>query len=88
MKIKSGLISHEIDGQYVTVASGEAGKIFNGMLRSNEVAAEILEMLEHETSEKEIVEKLYVKYDAPREVIAEDVHQILEKIRMAGLLDE
>lgn len=88
MKIKSGLISHQIDTQYITVASGDAGEVFNGMIRSNGIVVDILKMLECETSEEKIVEQLYAQYDAPQEVIAKDVHQIIERIRKAGLLDE
>lgn len=88
MKVKAGLISHKIGEQYVTVASGDAGNAFNGMMRSNDTAAQILQMLEHEISEEQIVDQLYTLYDAPREVIAADVHQIIEQIRSAGLLDE
>lgn len=88
MKIKSGLISHQIDTQYITVASGDAGEVFKGMIRSNGIVVDILKMLECETSEEKIVEQLYAQYDAPQEVIAKDVHQIIERIRKAGLLDE
>lgn len=88
MKVKAGLISHKIGEQYVTVASGDAGNAFNGMMRSNDTAAQILQMLEHEISEEQIVDQLYAQYDAPREAIAADVHQIIEQIRSAGLLDE
>ncbi len=88
MKIKSGLISHKVDDQYITVASGDAAEVFSGMLRSNSVAAAILNMLESETSEEEITEQLYSRYDAPRETIAADVHQVIMQIRKAGLLDE
>lgn len=88
MKIKSGLISHQIDEQYVTVASGEAGDIFNGMIRSNGTALTILKLLEQDTTEEKIVDQLLSQYDVSREVLSADVHQIIEKIRAAGLLDE
>lgn len=88
MKIKSGLISHQIDGQYVTVASGEAGDVFHGMIRSNAAALDILKMLEQDTTEECVVDQLYARFDAPREVIAQDVQGIIEKLREAGLLDE
>lgn len=88
MKIKSGLISHQIGEQYVTVASGDAGDVFNGMIRSNSVANDILKMLEYETTEEEIVNQLYARFDAPREKISSDVNQIITQIRKAGLLDE
>lgn len=88
MKIKSGLISHQIGEQYITVASGDAGDVFNGMIRSNSTAIDILKMLEQDTSEEKIVDQLYTKYDVSREVIAADVHQMIAQIRGAGLLDE
>lgn len=88
MKIKSGLISHQVGGQYVTVASGESGEAFHGMLRSNKIVVDILSMLEQEISEEELVDRLYDRYDAKKEQISADVHQIITKIREAGLLDE
>lgn len=88
MKIKEGLISHKVGKTYVTVASGEAGNVFNGMLRSNGITCDILNLLEKEISEEELVDALYKQYDAPREEIAEDVHGVIEQIRAIGLLDE
>lgn len=88
MKIKEGLISHKIGEQYVTVTSGEAGEVFNGMLRSNSTACDILKLLEKEISETELVDALYLQYNAPREEIAKDVHAVIEQIRAIGLLDE
>ena len=88
MKIKSGLISHQVGEQYVTVTSGESGEAFNGILRSNKIVVDILSMLEQEISEEELVDQLYDRYDARREQISSDVHQIIAKIREVGLLDE
>ena len=65
MKIKAGLLSHKVGDQYVTVASGEAGDVFCGMLRSNETVMELLRMLEQETTEEQLVDGLFAKYDAP-----------------------
>lgn len=88
MKIKSGLISHQVGEQYVTVTSEESGKAFNGILRSNKIVVDILSMLEQEISEEELVDQLYDRYDARREQISSDVHKIIAKIREVGLLDE
>lgn len=88
MKIKSGLISHQVGEQYVTVTSEESGEAFNGILRSNKIVVDILSMLEQEISEEELVDQLYDRYDAKREQISSDVHQIIAKIREVGLLDE
>lgn len=88
MKIKKGLISHKVGEQYVIVASDEAGESFNGMIRSNSAAVEILKLLETDRTEAELVDMLYEKYDASRNVIAEDVHKLIEQIKTVGLLDE
>lgn len=88
MKVKKGLLSHKIGGQYVIVASGEAGDAFNGMIRSNQIAVEILNILENNHTEDEIVDMLFERYDAPRDIIAQDVHKVIEQIRTAGLLHE
>ena len=61
MKIKVGLLSHKVGDQYVTVASGEAGDVFCGMLRSNETVMELLRMLEQETTEEQLVDGLFAK---------------------------
>ena len=44
-------------------------------------AAFIVDCLKNETTEKEIVDAMCRKYDAPREVLAADVKEILEKLR-------
>lgn len=87
MKIKSGLLSHKVGEQYVIVASGEAGEVFNGMLRGNATTMEILKLLEQETTQNQIVEQLYARYDVPREKLEADVCQVIEKLKTAGLLD-
>lgn len=88
MKLKSGLISHKMNNEFVTVAAGEAGEIFNGMIRSNAMAMEIMKILENECSEKDVADAIFARYDAPYDVITRDVHHIIEQIKVAGLLDE
>ena len=55
MKLKSGVIINEINGEYVAVAAGEAGKAFNGMIKMNGTAAFIAKTLQNETDEDGIV---------------------------------
>lgn len=88
MKIKSGLLSHKVGEEYVIVASGEAGSAFHGMMRGNATTMEILKLLEQDTTQEQIVEQLFARYDVPREALERDVCQTIEKIREAGLLDE
>lgn len=88
MKLKEGLILHDTGGEHMVVATGEAGNNFNGLIRNNDTAHFIYRQLLGETTEEKIVDAMLEKYDAPREVIAADVHRIITQIREAGLLDE
>lgn len=86
MKLKEGFITHESEGEHITVSAG--GSAFSGLIRSNGTAGFIVECLKTETTQEEIVRKMLEKYDAPREVIAADVGKILATLRGIGALDE
>lgn len=87
MKLKDGLILHDVAGEHLAVATGKAAKTFHDLIRNNDTAHFIFQQLLQETSEEQIVTAVETKYDAPRERIAADVHSLLEKLRLAGLLD-
>ncbi len=88
MKLKEGFITHATGGEYIVVATGKLGREFSGMIRNNESANAIFELLSVETTEDAVVDGMCARYDAPREVIAADVHTVLEQLRTAGFLDE
>ena len=88
MRLKPGLMRHQVCGEHMAVATGEAGKVFRGMIRNNATADTLLELLMEETTEEAVVEAMYQKYDADRERIAADVHQVIQHLRQAGLLQE
>ena len=86
MKLKSTFISQDIDDTRFLVPVG--GEAFSGLVRGNKTAAFILDCLKEETTEERIVDAMCRKYDAPRETIAADVGEILEKLRSVGALEE
>ena len=86
MKLKNGFITHEVGEQQVMVAAGDIN--FNGLVRSNETAAFIVDSLKKETTKGAIVDAMTEKYDAPREVVERDVEAILDKLRSIEALDE
>ena len=85
MKIKDSFITHNADGEQIMVDS-ECN--FSGIIRNNATAAFIVECLSEDTTEEEITIKLYERYDAEREVIAADVHEVIEKLKSVGAIDE
>ncbi len=85
MKLKAGFITREMAGEQIMVsATGD----FSGMVRSNETAAFIVDTLKEDVTKEEIIKKLLEKYDAPCDIIAEDVEKVLETLRKIGALDE
>ena len=87
MKLKSGIIVNEINGDYVAVAAGEAGKAFNGMIKMNGTAAFIVKALQTETDEDGIVAALLTEYEVDEETARQNVRAVIEKFRSAGLID-
>ncbi len=88
MKLKNGFIVHVTDGEHIAVATGEAEKVFNGMIHNNETADFIFRQLMSDTTEDNIVEAMAKEYAAPKKVIARDVHKMIERLRAEGFLDE
>lgn len=86
MKLKNGFVTHDMGGEQVMVATGEA--TFAGLVRSNATAAFIVDCLKENTTKEAIVEAMLAKYDASAEVIEADVEKILTKLRSIGALDE
>ena len=88
MKLKDGFVLQDVGEEHMAVATGEAGKAFSGLIRNNATADFIYYELLQETTEEHIVDQMCERFDAPRKQIAADVHQVIEKVREAGLLDE
>lgn len=85
MRLKDTFITHDSDGEQVLI---DVTSSFAGLVRSNKTAAFIVECLKKETTREEIVEAMYAKYDAPKEVLQRDVDAIIEKLRGIGALTE
>lgn len=65
-----------------------AGGDFNGMVRSNSTAAEIIDMLKNETTREDIIAKMLDKYEVEEAVLSADVDKVIEKLRSIGAIDE
>ena len=85
MKLKESYITHDSDGERILLDTSSS---FAGLIRSNKTAAFIVECLKEDTTQEKIVEAMFEKYDAPKEVLAKDVSDVIEKLRKVGALDE
>lgn len=88
MKLAKGFLTHEMDGETVMAASGEAAKKFVGLVRANAAASVILECLKRETDLDAIADRLFEEFDAPREVLRRDAERVIEQLRSIGAIDE
>ena len=86
MKLKNGFVTHEMYGEQIMVATGEAR--FSGLVRSNATAAFIVDCLKTETTRDAIVAAMLEKYDASEDRIAADVDKVIASLRSIGALDE
>lgn len=85
MKLKDTYITHDSDGEQILLDTSSS---FAGLIRNNKTAAFIVECLKEETTQEKIVEAMFEKYDAPKDVLAKDVSDVIEKLRKVGALDE
>lgn len=87
MKLKSGFITHNLDGEQYMICTDR--KSFNGMVKSNDTAAFIIDCLKSDTTESEIADKLMNEYsDADRATVENNVSDIITKLRSIGALIE
>ena len=85
MKLKSGIVMQKTGDEYIVVATGEAAKSFNGIIRNNKTANFVFE--QEDKTEEELVDALLERYDVSREKAQADVKALVAKIREAGLID-
>ena len=85
MKLKYTYITHDSDGEQILLDTSSS---FAGLIRNNKTAAFIVECLKDDTTQEKTVEAMFEKYDAPKDVLAKDVSEVIEKLRKVGALDE
>lgn len=88
MRIKEGFVLRKIMGNYVAVATGEAGKRFRGMITLNSTAADIWRHIEDGMSEEEILSALLDEYEVDGETARRDLMATLEMLRENGILED
>lgn len=88
MKFKDGVIITKNGDEHIIVAAGEAGQMFSGMIKMNSTAAFIAELLQSETTEESLIDRLLEKYEVTPEQARLAVLSVLEKFRSAGLISE
>ncbi len=87
MKVKIEAVLREIAGDFVLVPVGDTVIDHNGLFALSEVGARIWELLPECENSEEITDRLLEEFEAPRETIASDVEEFLERLRSFGLIE-
>lgn len=85
MKLKAQLVKREIAGDTILVPVGETTKL-QGLLTINETGAAIWDALPEAENEEAIVERLYEAFDVERDVLSQDVHAFVAKLRELDII--
>ncbi len=87
MKIKNGFLLRQVGEQNVVVAVGEESRNFNGIIRLNETGRFLWENLQQDIPEKELVRIMLLEYDIDGATAEADVHNFIETLKEADLLE-
>lgn len=88
MKLKNGIVTNSIDGESFAIATGEASKGFNGLIKNNPTAAYIFELLKTEQTEESIVKAMMDKYEVDEAAVKADVNELLNLLKSKNLIEE
>lgn len=86
MKLNPAFLTHTMDGAALVVPTADAS--FHGLVQGNKTVGVILECLEHGTTEREIVDTLCERYEGDRAEMAQDVADVIAKLRGIGAIDD
>ena len=85
MKLNKDFLLHNIGDETVLVPTGKAE--FSGIVRGNKTLGAVMELLKTDTTETAIVDAMCEQFDAPRDVIEQDVRRVLDELQKIGALD-
>lgn len=86
MRLKDDFILHNTGEDFVIIATGEATKNFNGIIKLNNMGGEIVGLLTTDISEDEIIKAIVEKYEVDYDTAKEDIKNILDSLRKAGVI--
>lgn len=85
MKLKNTFITHNSGDEQLMIS---AGGNFNGMVRSNSTAGEIIDLLKNEITREQIIATMADRYEVELAVLERDVDKVLASLRSIGAIDE
>lgn len=87
MKIKEGFVIRKVMGNHVVIATGAQSKSFHGMVKLNDTAANIWELIAKGLSEDEITASMLEIYDVEEAVLRADVKKTVQSLIEQGFVE-
>lgn len=88
MKVKEGFITRKMGKETIVVATGDASKDFNGMIKLNDIGAFLFEeMIANNMEKEELVKELTDKYDVSKEKAEDDLERFVQPLFRAGIIE-
>ncbi len=81
MKLKNGLVITQANGSNYIVDTSNKKDSFNGMIRLNDSALFIVELLKNDISYQEIIKAMTDFYGIPEETARKGADKVIEKLR-------
>lgn len=86
MRLRFDFTLMELDGEIIAVPISDGASDFHGVIKLNEEAKVIFDLLQTETTKEIIVESLAKEYSTPKDDLGRMVGEFLEKLAQADLL--
>ena len=86
MRLKKEFETVNLDNHVIAVPVGEDADSYHGVLRMNDTALYIFNLLREDVTVEEIVGKLTERYDASPETIRSDVENYINQFVERGIL--
>ncbi len=87
MKIKEGYVIRKVMGNHIVIATGAQSKTFHGMVKLNDTAAEIWELIAKGLGEDEICQAMLQTYDVEEETLRADVKKTVKTLIEQGFVE-
>lgn len=88
MKLKYTFASVNLGDEYAYVPVGDSAMQLKGILRLNDEAFEIINLLEKDFTKEQIVDTLSAKYENNRVELDNFVQKTIEKLHSYGVIEE
>lgn len=88
MKLVEGVLIEELGDEYVAVATEKASEVFNGMIKLNNTAYYIMNLLYDDISYEGLIKEVKDHYEIDDDLSKKAVDAFLGKLRETGLLNE